>query len=237
MNDKIKTEKDPYSCSSLEHWLEHDNWTVKEALILLIDCSPIDAEIEWDEYNYWPDAIDDPKMIKVSLLSYENSFSAPESYFEEESQKKKRLSLLSKPYELIDIKRLWYSGNHPNQRYPIDYYLKWAEEKKIHVPWLDWAKKRGLLKWKSTKEKLSETNVEMTYLNTKHPFFAKELKIAVEAWTELYEKNPPKGTPIGGHKTYIHNWLKEKYPNLSNRAVERITTVINPNPKGGATPT
>jgi len=68
MNDKIKTEKDPYSCSSLERWLKHDNWTVKEALILLIDCSPIDAEIEWDEYNYWPDAIDDPKVIKVNRI-------------------------------------------------------------------------------------------------------------------------------------------------------------------------
>lgn len=75
------------------------------------------------------------------------------------------------------------------------------------------------------------------FLNKGHLFYADELKIAVEAWTELYEINPPQHVPQGGHKKYIIKWLDENYPSLSDRARERITTIINPNPKGGASPT
>lgn len=75
------------------------------------------------------------------------------------------------------------------------------------------------------------------FLNTSHTFYAKELKIAVEAWTELYEKNPPQHIPQGGHIKYITNWLQDNYPALSNRALERIRTIVNPNQKGGSPPT
>lgn len=75
-------------------------------------------------------------------------------------------------------------------------------------------------------------------LDPTHPFHAKELKIALEAWTELYENNPPSHTPSGGHKKYIIKWLEEKYPHpeLGVRALDRISTVVNPNSKGGASP-
>lgn len=75
-----------------------------------------------------------------------------------------------------------------------------------------------------------------SYLNTSHSFYAKELRIAVEAWTELYEKKPPQHVPQGGHKRYILKWLEEKHPGLGQRAKDRISTLINPNPKGGASP-
>lgn len=78
--------------------------------------------------------------------------------------------------------------------------------------------------------------VETDLLNTNHDFYAKELKIAIEAWTELYKKNPPPHVPQGGHKKYITKWLEEKHPSLAQRARERIATIINPNPKGGASP-
>jgi len=89
----------------------------------------------------------------------------------------------------------------------------------------------------STKGKTHKTNAKASFLNNKHAFYAKELKIAVEAWTELYEKNPPPYVPQGGHKKYITKWLEEKHPDLGQRARERISTVINPNPRGGASPT
>ena len=78
-------------------------------------------------------------------------------------------------------------------------------------------------------------------LDPTHPFHAKELKIALEAWTELYETNPPPHTPPGGHKKYITNWLEEnypiiEYPQMGIRARGRLSTVINPNSKGGASP-
>ena len=74
-------------------------------------------------------------------------------------------------------------------------------------------------------------------LDTKHRFHAKELKIAVEAWFELYEKRELKCIPARGHKKYIQDWLGKNYPGLSGNAIDRISTVINPNHKGGATPT
>lgn len=89
----------------------------------------------------------------------------------------------------------------------------------------------------STRGKTLETNAKTSFLNNKHAFYAKELKIAVEAWTELYEKNPPQYVPQGGHKKYITKWLEEKHPGLGQRARGRISTVINPNPRGGASPT
>ncbi len=94
----------------------------------------------------------------------------------------------------------------------------------------------GLSHEESTRAEVLETNTNKSFLNNKHTFYAKELKIAVEAWTELYEKNPPQHVPQGGHKKYITKWLEEKYSNLGQRARERIATVINPNPKGGASP-
>ncbi len=82
----------------------------------------------------------------------------------------------------------------------------------------------------------AKTCANLFYLDKQHPFYAKELKIAVRAWTELYENNPPQHVPSGGHKKYITKWLTNNYSSLSQRARERITTIINPNPKGGASP-
>jgi len=89
----------------------------------------------------------------------------------------------------------------------------------------------------STKDTNLGTQAATPFLDKGHDFYAKELKIAVEAWTELYEKNPPQHVPQGGHKKYITKWLEEKHPSLGQRARERIATIINPNPKGGASPT
>ncbi|MCP3928006.1 MAG: hypothetical protein GY705_02760 [Bacteroidetes bacterium] len=65
----------------------------------------------------------------------------------------------------------------------------------------------------------------------------RELEIAVKAWTELYVNRTSQGTPAGGHKLYIEKWLKKSYPDLGQNAVKRISTIINPNKKGGASPT
>ncbi len=70
--------------------------------------------------------------------------------------------------------------------------------------------------------------------NPQHPFYANKLKIAIDAWIELYEKNPPNGKPIGGHIKYILDFLEKEHPDLSGNAREEIAKTINPNPKGGA---
>ncbi len=82
----------------------------------------------------------------------------------------------------------------------------------------------------------NKTQSTLPPLNPAHPFHAKELKISIEAWSELYENNPPLHTPSGGHKKYIEKWLEERHPELGARALGRISTIINPNSKGGASP-
>lgn len=84
----------------------------------------------------------------------------------------------------------------------------------------------------STEDSLE--NNSAPYLDNKHAFHAKELQIAVEAWTALYADKPPSFHPQHGHKQYINQWLKAKYPLLGTNAQDRISTIINPNPKGGA---
>jgi hypothetical protein len=88
----------------------------------------------------------------------------------------------------------------------------------------------------SSEETTRRTQPGAPYLDKSHMYHAKELMIAVEAWTDLYEKNPPTNVPKGGHKNYINRWLRKNYPELAVRAKERIATIINPNPKGGASP-
>ena len=245
---------DPYSLSDLPEWLEHDTWKVKDALLLMADISPTGAEVNWDGYEnlfeVWIDAV---QIINAQPLAEDDFFYI--TPFEEEDLKaftklgneevKEKINKLKQfQNQLNRIKRLWDSRESfgdgktsPEERNPINYYLIWAEKKNIPVPWLDWAKRNELLNIDDEKSKPLVAKVATPFLETGHAFYAKELKIAVEAWTELYEKNPPQHTPKGGHKKYIAKWLAEKYSNLSQRARKRIATIINPNPKGGATPT
>lgn len=92
------------------------------------------------------------------------------------------------------------------------------------------------------KAKLLKSSTESVSpcLDENHQFHAKELKIAIEAWTALFEKKEI-GDPIGkikskpgGASTMIKKWLGKKYPGQSDSAYERIATVINPFKQGGA---
>ncbi|MBT3366896.1 MAG: hypothetical protein HN416_07065 [Nitrospina sp.] len=75
---------------------------------------------------------------------------------------------------------------------------------------------------------------DLEYLNEKHTYFSKELKIAIAAWEAVYQDG--KFDSKQGHKKQILVWLNKQYDEkkLSNSARERIATLINPNKKGGA---
>ena len=73
-----------------------------------------------------------------------------------------------------------------------------------------------------------------SYLNPNHDFYATELAIAVKAWMALFADGSfePEGkTP----KEHIARWLIAGKFDLSDNAIERITTLVNPDPakKGG----
>lgn len=77
-------------------------------------------------------------------------------------------------------------------------------------------------------------------LDEENVFHAKELKIAIEAWTALFDKKEA-GDPVnkiqkkpGGAISAITKWLEKNYPGESGNAYGRIAQVINPFKDGGA---
>jgi len=82
-------------------------------------------------------------------------------------------------------------------------------------------------------------NSTQPYMDPNHPFFAKELFIAVHAWTELYaDKKIAEFKPGFSHKPQIRSWIEKKYPvrqheTILETTVERIAKVVNPNKPGG----
>ena len=71
-----------------------------------------------------------------------------------------------------------------------------------------------------------------SHVPSKGPFLSEDLRIANEVYVALYISNPDVGKR--GHKERIRGWIKQHYPDLSAEAVKRITTLVNPNKKGGA---
>lgn len=79
--------------------------------------------------------------------------------------------------------------------------------------------------------------IESANTNTEgHPCYARNLAIALEAWTALYA-NGSGEKPRGGHKNHIKQWLAKRYPEMTKEMTDRIAVLVNPDPNGGATPT
>jgi hypothetical protein len=64
------------------------------------------------------------------------------------------------------------------------------------------------------------------FLDKKNLYFSKELSIAIETWLAIYG---PAGTldPKQKHKKQIIAYLNKRYPDLSDSAVDRISTLVN----------
>jgi arsenate reductase-like glutaredoxin family protein len=75
-------------------------------------------------------------------------------------------------------------------------------------------------------------NGKVSYLNKDHAHYAEELAIAVDVWTALAEN--PSLTEKKSPKKSANTFLREKYPNLSENSRDRISTLINWSPAGGA---
>lgn len=73
-----------------------------------------------------------------------------------------------------------------------------------------------------------------------HPYHSPTFSAAIHCWNSLY-KNIPRETPKPkrGYIYKTEKWLKENYSkknNLSGKNIKRISTLINPDPKGGGVP-
>ena len=87
-------------------------------------------------------------------------------------------------------------------------------------------------------DKSSSKNQELPYLDTKHEYHSEELAIAIETWMALFEnkqylsKKEALSNPLFVKDIQKH--IKKQHPKLSDRATDRITTLINPRKRGGA---
>lgn len=72
-----------------------------------------------------------------------------------------------------------------------------------------------------------ENNGYIPYLDEAHANFSPELKIAINAWSDIYSN--PQQVNSRGVKVTLKNWLaKNKIKLDSNAAFERIASVITP---------
>ena len=62
------------------------------------------------------------------------------------------------------VYKIWKSGEHDKERYPIKYYTEWAKKKGIRPRWFDWAEKENLIAGEGKVIELDPRS-EKTYLN------------------------------------------------------------------------
>ncbi len=109
-----------------------------------------------------------------------------------------------------------------------------------------WVKPSTFLAWAKSKDLkipdelavLLETDElqqgDSSYLDPNHEFYSKELAIAIKTWMTLFDRGNIKTNR--SFKRQIVEWLNQNHGTLSNTAIKRIATVINPKKEGGAPP-
>jgi len=92
----------------------------------------------------------------------------------------------------LTVRRLWWNSGEHEDRNSIAYYLNWASNKGLAIPWLEWAKSKGLLPTENTSaptENLGVSNslavfLEMVNLQAREISFnikSGRLRVAVSA--------------------------------------------------------
>lgn len=223
--------------------MDHDFYTLDEAAKELV-CEIKDL-LKWGAAG------------KIELcIWYDGSFIAPESY-EIEMYGAPQIPLpdMLGVIEFVavaedDIMRLFIDRNSPHPVGIIIEKLKWpgylpclylkengpdGRERCVSLTENDlYIRPATIASLKSELNK-SPTESAAPCLDEENYFHAKELKIAVEAWTALFDKKEA-GEPVGkiqerpgGAISAITSWLEKNYPGETKNAYERIARVINPN--------
>jgi hypothetical protein len=114
----------------------------------------------------------------------------------------------------------------PTEKLSCAEFAVWAQS--LSPPWVLPAEFPG----KTPSGRVSEPSAPITTNTADHPFHSEELAVAVSVWEALYAARSGI-KPKGGHKKFITDWLRDNHPGLSNEAMERIATLVNPNKRGG----
>ena len=102
----------------------------------------------------------------------------------------------------------------------------WAFQNRFDIP--------DELKKSLNKKLRSHQEEKLPSLDPTHKYYPTELAIAIKTWVRFFDEEKIKTKH--GFKDQISAWLQENYSELSDYAIERIATVVNPNKKGGAPP-
>jgi len=149
--------------SSLENYLELDTWNINDGLLILAGISPVGADINWDGYkNYLNVIIDTPTIINAHIFGEETEFyNIPFDVYEGHDWTKEDLETIKAKMEILNeaenrlkrIKRLWDNSQNTDERYPIEYFISWAQEKNITIPWFDLALDKEMIAQPITTQK------------------------------------------------------------------------------------
>jgi len=179
---------------------------------------PIDDHEYWKKRSYWT-----LEQAVFLLLGFDPDIYDPVEMTPVPGTKP------PKPYDEIHrlmrlVQDAIRAGELPEDWRPSD-FIKWALEEKLPMPYdLEELKQQG-----------GYSAREIPYLNPQHEYYSLELAAAVDAWTALYSDGGYKNK--FSHKSQIEDYLRKRNPQLSDRAIERLATIVNPRKSGGAPPT
>ena len=177
-------------------WLRLDEWLLRDAAYLFADINP--------------DSVTKNGLITLREVRY--------THFDD------TFEMLDLESKVDDLKRIFF-----DPVYQYDTPQKWIEralDKKIAIPWLDFAIETGFYN-SETKEIQAEKPI-FDKASTTYPM---ELDLALQAW-QAVTSNSGKGKP----KAQIRAWL-DANTKLSVAAKKRISIVANWDRAGGATRT
>ena len=197
-SDKSKIITYGFIADEVKLFFKHDSWNKDEAMFLIGGVFPIKYE-----------AIGYTKLNGGSLHNDLGEKDEICDYIE----------------SLLDI----YNSNPDNpERASPHYFVEWAFQKEIPIPWLDFAIEHGFYKPKQLQEVDKPSSQLFDITSTMYP---PELDLAIKAW-QAVSNSEGKGKP----KARIKAWLDDN-TKISNEAKKRIAIIANWEKTGGATPT
>jgi hypothetical protein len=156
-------------------WLQCDYWNITDGMLLIAGINPNENRIfDWGDPT--SGGINYPDGDFTHFNFFHEGHAAPEVYppkFPRESDDKQLNSVRFEVYEMqrLDYERRtpdlrrslgilkadWDRSAHPNDsgKYPPEYFIQWADKKKHHIPWLEWAKRHQLISTSNENKQIS----------------------------------------------------------------------------------
>jgi hypothetical protein len=150
----------PFDPRGLIFWFNHDTWSVNEALVLLCGFNPRNMEFSSEvqelalpntKIPHDHNAVHDPLVFDPWLkeMGHYGYIRLDGLRLHDETIKDVLpgvvLGAIETDFRLNhkSILKLWRSGVHMESRYPPQYFINWAIQKRLQIDWLGWAVEKG----------------------------------------------------------------------------------------------